>query len=332
MKPSVNTVLVFLGAVAALLISSLLGVLFGATSLSIGAVTEALWVDKDGLYYHIIMNVRLPRVLLAGLVGTALSLSGAILQGIMRNPLASPNIIGVTSGAGLTGTLFIVVLPELIQWLPIAAFIGALVTTLVIYVIAYDHGIAPMKMVLAGIAVSSLVNACIHMIHILYPDSIQDTLSFTIGSLNLALWKDVRMMIPYVVIGFIVCILSSRALNMMMLGDAVARSLGIPVEGFRFIMIVTASLLAAASVSAVGLLGFVGLIVPHITRLIIGSDYRYLFPLSAILGATLVILCDMVARIMLAPVEVPVGILLAGLGVPFFLFLLRRKPNHDFHG
>lgn len=332
MKTSTKVITVFLGAVLLLIISILGGILFGATSLSLRTVAEALLVEQDGLYYHIIMNVRLPRVLLAGLVGIALSLSGAILQGIMRNPLASPNVIGVTSGAGLAGTLFIVVLPEFIQWLPIAAFVGALLTTLMIYVIAYDHGIAPMKMVLAGIAVTSLVNACIHMIHILYPDSIQDTLGFTIGSLNLALWKDVRMMIPYVVLGLIICLLASRALNMMMLGDAVARSLGIPVEGFRFVMIATASLLAASSVSAVGLLGFVGLIVPHMARLIIGSDYRFLFPLSALLGAALVILCDMVARVMLAPAEIPVGILLAGLGVPFFLFLLRRKPNHDFHG
>ena len=184
-------------------------------------------------------------------------------------------------------------------------------------------------MVLSGVAVSSMVSAVINLILIFYPDRIADTLSFTIGSLNLSLWSDFHMILPYAVIGLVLSILLSRRMNVLMLGDEIASSLGVNVEKTRFFFIALASLLAAASVSVVGLLGFVGLIVPHIVKLLIGSDYRYVFVGSTFLGGSIVIFCDTIARVIVAPMEIPVGITMAMIGVPFFLYLLRGRIVHD---
>ncbi len=312
-----------------LVVSILLSISLGATTIPVSKIFDALIVEKEGLTYNIIKNIRMPRTFVGMLVGICLSLSGAILQGVMRNSLASPNIIGVSSGAGLAATICLVLIPEYAYLTPIAAFIGAFVTTILIYMISYKNGIRPLRMVLAGVAVSSLVNAIINLILIFYPDRVQDTLGFTIGTLNMALWSDFRMLLPYTLVGLILCFLFARKMNVLMLGDEVASSLGVHVERSRFFFIALASLLAASSVSVVGLLGFVGLIVPHIVKLLIGSDYRYVYVGSTFLGGAIVIFCDTIARVVLAPMEIPVGITMAILGVPFFLYLLRGRIAHD---
>ncbi len=312
-----------------LVVSILLSISLGATTIPVSKIFQALIVEKEGLTYNIVKNIRMPRTFVGMLVGICLALSGAILQGVMRNSLASPNIIGVSSGAGLAATICLVLIPEYAYLTPIAAFIGAFVTTILIYMISYKNGIRPLRMVLAGVAVSSLVNAIINLILIFYPDRVQDTLGFTIGTLNMALWSDFRMLLPYTLVGLILCFLFARKMNVLMLGDEVASSLGVHVERSRFFFIALASLLAASSVSVVGLLGFVGLIVPHIVKLLIGSDYRYVYVGSTFLGGAIVIFCDTIARVVLAPMEIPVGITMAILGVPFFLYLLRGRIAHD---
>lgn len=309
--------------------STIFSISLGATNISIYDIYSALFIEGEGLIYNIIFNIRLPRALVGILVGTCLSLSGAILQGVMRNSLASPNIIGVSSGAGLAATISIVLLPRLNYLTPILAFIGAFLTTMIIYLLAYKNGIRPLRMVLAGIAVSSLVGAIINLILIFFPDRVSDTLSFTIGSLNLVTWSHVKILLPYGVIGFVLCLLFSRTINVLMLGDEVANSLGVDVERARFLFIALASFLAASSVSVVGLLGFVGLIVPHIVKLIVGSNYKYLYIGCLLLGGSVVLICDTVARVIFAPMEIPVGITMAIIGVPFFLFLLRGRLNSD---
>lgn len=312
-----------------LVISILLSISLGAVRIPIPVVIRGMFGEVDGLSQQIIRHIRMPRTFTGMLVGMALGLSGAILQGIMRNSLASPNLIGVSSGAGLAATITIVLLPQYENFTPIAAFIGAVTTTIVIYLLSYKNGIRPLRMVLAGVAISSLVNAVINLILIFFPDRVSDTLGFTIGSLNLILWSDFKRLLPYVVIGFLLCMIFSKRINVLMLGDEIATSLGVDVEKNRFFFIALASLLAASSVSVVGLLGFVGLIVPHIVKILIGSDYRYVFLGTAFLGGGLVIFCDTVARVVAAPMEIPVGIIMAILGVPFFLYLLRGKISHD---
>lgn len=316
------------GLLAFLLFSIFLSIGLGATTITPKQMYEALFVAGEGLPYQIIVNIRMPRTFVGMLVGICLALSGAILQGVMRNPLASPNIIGVSSGAGLAATICIVLLPQYVLLTPIAAFFGAFGTTVLIYLLSYKNGIRPLRMVLAGVAVSSLVSALINMILIFYPDRVQDTLGFTIGTLNLALWSDFRILLPYALTGFVLCLLFARKMNLLMLGDELATSLGVHVERSRFFFIALASLLAAASVSVVGLLGFVGLIVPHIVKLLLGSDYRYVYIGSTFLGGAIVIFCDTMARVVFAPMEIPVGITMALLGVPFFLYLLRGRIAH----
>lgn len=312
-----------------LLVSILLSISLGASNISLSEIYTGLFVEKKGLTYHIIKNIRMPRTMVGMLVGICLALSGTILQGVMRNSLASPNIIGVSSGAGLAATICLVLIPQYAMFTPLAAFVGAFGTTIIIYSLSYKNGIRPLRMVLAGVAVSSMVSALINLILIFFPDRVADTLGFTIGSLNLALWSEFYTLLPYAVIGLILCFLFAGKMNVLMLGDEIATSLGVSVERSRFLFIALASLLAAASVSVVGLLGFVGLIVPHIVKLLIGSDYRYIYVGSTFLGGAIVIFCDTIARVVLAPMEIPVGITMSLLGVPFFLYLLRGRIAHD---
>lgn len=320
---------IIVGLLMFLIVSVLMSISLGATHISLKEISQVLFVEKSGLKYHIVKNIRMPRTMVGMLVGMCLALSGSILQGVMRNSLASPNIIGVSSGAGLAATICIVVIPQYAYLTPIAAFIGAFVTTLIIYALSYKNGIRPLRMVLAGVAISSLISAIINLILIFYPDRVSDTLGFTIGSLNLALWSDFYTLLPYAIIGLVLCFLFAGRMNVLMLGDEIATSLGVNVERTRFFMIALASLLAAASVSVVGLLGFVGLIVPHIVKMLIGSDYRYVYIGSTFLGGAIVIFCDTIARVILAPMEIPVGITMALIGVPFFLYLLRGRIAHD---
>lgn len=297
----------------------------GAYKATIPQVLKAIFVEKDGVAHSIIYNVRVARNLVAACVGVCLALSGAILQGVMRNPLASPNIIGVSSGAGLGAMLVLIVAPHLNYLLTPVAFVGGLATTLIIYSLSWKNGINPFRMVLAGIAVSSLLGAFNNAILIFYSDRVQSALGFMVGSLAARTWVHFRMIWPYALFGMVATFLSAGKLNILALGDDMATGLGLRVELTRVVFIMLASLLAATSVSIVGILGFVGLIVPHIVRLIIGSDYRYLFPASALLGATVVMLCDTVARIIFSPIEIHVGIAMSIIGVPFFLYLLRRS-------
>lgn len=325
----VRKLLILSGMLVFLLVSIVLSVSLGATHITIKEIYTALFVDKEGLTYHIIKNIRMPRTMVGMLVGVCLALSGSILQGVMRNSLASPNIIGVSSGAGLAATICIVLIPQYTYLTPLAAFVGAFATTLLIYLLSYKNGIRPLRMVLAGVAVSSLISAIINLILIFFPDRVSDTLGFTIGSLNLVLWSDFYVLTPYAIVGLALCFLTARKMNVLMLGDEIATSLGISVERSRFFFIALASLLAAASVSVVGLLGFVGLIVPHIVKLLIGSDYRYVYLGSTLLGGAIVVICDTLSRVVLAPMEIPVGITMSLIGVPFFLYLLRGRIAHD---
>ena len=297
----------------------------GAVKISYKEIINAILFEEATVNYQIIWNVRLPRTIVASLVGTCLALAGSILQGVMRNPLASPNIIGVSSGAGLMTLIILILFPDFYFLAPIGAFVGALLATLFIYFLAWKEGVVPTRLILAGVAVSSLLGAGTNAIMTFYPDKVSGIIGFMVGGLSATNWKHVSMIFPYAIIGIILVLLIPNKLNILMLGDEVATGLGISVEQTRFLFVIISSLLAGAAVSVVGLLGFVGLIVPHITRVFIGSDYRYLLPATIFTGSSIVVLCDTIARVMFAPMEIPVGIIMSALGAPFFLYLLRRK-------
>lgn len=300
-------------------------IMAGAVTIPFDEIRAIIFDGSVGAHQQILMNIRLPRTIVAALVGVNLAISGAILQAVMKNPLADPQIIGISSGAGLAGILVIVIFPAMEYLITPIAFLGAMFAAVCIYSLAWKNGIRPLRIILAGVAVSAFLGAGISAILILYSDKVSGALMWMVGGLAARSWPHVEIIVPYAIVGFILAMIGSRHLNILQLGDDIAKGLGVNVEVTRIVLTAIASLLAASAVSVVGLLGFVGLIVPHTARLLIGTDYRFLIPASAMLGIAVVTLSDTFARTAFAPMELPVGIFMAALGVPFFLFLLRRE-------
>ncbi len=310
-----------------LLLSAFYGLSYGSVSISLKEIWLILTTDIQSAQQTIIMNLRLPRVLVGLLTGACLAAAGAILQGVMRNPLADPGIIGVSAGGGLAAVMMMVLLPQLSYLLPAAAFAGAFAASIIIYLISWDKGASPVKIVLAGVAINALLGAIMNGIMVVYSDRIQAVLPWLSGGLNGRSWHHLSFMAPYALIGLALTFLAIKPANVMLLGDDSAKLLGQKVELQRLLLILLSSLLAGAAVSVAGLIGFVGLVVPHAVRLLIGEDYRYLLPVSIAGGAALVVLADTIARSWFDPIELPVGILLACIGAPFFLLLLRKRSN-----
>ena len=317
------------GVLAVFFVLVLVGVFLsltkGSSQITLSQIIDILLAPNEQPQSQIIWNIRMPRTIIGALVGVNLSLAGAILQAVMRNPLADPHIIGISSGAGLAGVAIMILYPELEFLLTPVAFVGAMLAAVIIYILAWKNGIKPVRIILAGVAVSAFLGAGISGLMIFYSDRVHGALMWMVGGLAARSWPHVQIILPYAVIGVILALLTSPYLNVLQLGDEMARGLGVNVEVTRILCTALAALLAASSVSVVGLLGFVGLIVPHAARLLVGSDYRFLLPAAALLGAATVTLSDTFARVILAPVELPVGIIMAFLGAPFFLFLLRRE-------
>lgn len=297
----------------------------GSSVITMSQIMELLLNPGTDPRSQIIWNIRMPRTIVGALVGINLSLSGAILQAIMRNPLADPHIIGISSGAGLAGVVIMILFPMLEYLITPVAFVGAMLAAICIYILAWKNGIKPVRIILAGVAVSAFLSAGISGLMIFYSDRVHGALMWMVGGLAARSWPHVSIILPYAIIGLVLALASASYLNILQLGDEMARGLGVNVEVTRIVMTAIAALLAASAVSVVGLLGFVGLVVPHAARLLIGSDYRFLLPAAALLGVAIVTLSDTFARVIFAPIELPVGIIMAFLGAPFFLFLLRRE-------
>lgn len=280
----------------------------------------------------IVWQIRLPRVVLAGLVGATLGYTGAAYQGVFRNPLADPYLIGVASGAGL-GAALAIVSSLGGYWhgfspLPLFAFAGAMGAVALSYTIARAGRTVPlMTLILAGVAISALANAVMSFMFLLHSEKFATIFSWLLGGFNTAGWRDSLLVLPYVVAGGIVTIALGRVLNVLQFGEEQAQQLGLPVEAIKLLLLLFASLAAAAAVSVSGLIGFVGLIVPHAVRLIWGPDYRRVVPLSMLIGAAFLIAADLFARLVIAPQELPIGIVTAFCGAPFFLILLKRRQR-----
>lgn len=315
-------VLVFLGAALAALVLSMA---FGSADITIAKIWHTLWSptlrDTQDM---VIWNIRFPRNIVAALVGANLAVAGAILQAVMKNPLADPQIVGVSSGAGLAGVIILILFPSWEYLVPMVAFVGALAAALMVYTLAWRNGIRPTRIILAGVAVAAFLGSGISALLVFYGDRVQGALLWMVGGLSARSWPQVYVLAPYTVVGLILAFLGSRRLTILSLGDETAKGLGLPVEQTRFMMTAVAAFLAASAVSVAGLIGFVGLVIPHIARMIIGTEYRFLLPGSACLGAAVLVVSDTLGRVLFSPVEVPVGIIMAFFGAPFFLWLLRR--------
>ena len=255
-----------------------------------------------------------------------LAAAGALLQGIMRNPLAAPTIVGVTAGAGLAAAVVIILLPGVAVLLPPLAFLGAMAASVVVYGLSWQPGIgtSPVRMVLAGVAITTMLGAFTTGLMTVFSDRVQPVVLWMAGNLVGRSWNHLELIWIYSLLGIVGGLLLVRQLNVLQLGDDTAQSLGVRIERARFLAMALAALLAASAVSVAGLVGFVGLIVPHVMRLLGGRNYVYLVPASAVGGAALVVWADLGARMVLAPLELPVGIVTALIGGPFFVYLLYR--------
>lgn len=291
--------------------------------------------DWPNSFSAIILAVRLPHTVLVALTGAALASSGAAYQGLFRNPLADPYLIGVASGAGL-GAVFAMS----IHWptdvlgfylIPVAAFAGAITTVLLVYNLARVNGMVPLTtLILAGVAVGAFASALTSFLMLRTDLQIHRAMSFLLGGSPMAGWDPVIAALPYMIVGMGLLSLSGHMLNVLQFGEEDAKQMGLSVGRAKIFIVVTASLTTAVAVAFSGVIGFVGLIVPHIIRILWGADYRRLIPLSILGGGSMLLLADMLARILLAPSTLPVGIVTALAGAPFFLWILRRAKKEVF--
>ena len=284
--------------------------------------------------WTIIWDIRMPRVVLASLVGSMLSLSGASYQGVFRNPLVDPYLLGVAAGAGLGATLVFTLNRSgsstwIIDPLPLSAFAGGLLAVLVTYVVgtAFGGQKSASTLVLAGVAVTALATAVQTFVLQRHTDVVRQVYSWILGRLSSATWGDVRLVLPYVVISSAVLFMHRRLLDIMRVGDDEATALGASVNRVRIVVVIAATLGTSAVVAVSGLIGFVGIIVPHAVRLLAGASYRVIVPLSLLMGASVLIIADIPGRVLQNPSETPIGVVTAFLGAPFFLLLLRTKQG-----
>ncbi|WP_137286264.1 FecCD family ABC transporter permease [Halorussus salinisoli] len=339
---------VVLGSVAVVVVAGLVQVSFGTYSMTLVEAWHAVsdpavlfdprvWqayllggelpeMSKQSL---IVWNIRLPRVIVAALVGTNLAVSGAIFQAVTRNELASPYVLGVSSGAGLAVLLTLVVFSGLAPFLPILASLGGATAFLLVYLIAWKGGTSPVRLVLAGVIVSTVFWSLQRGLFYLADDLgvVQSAIAWTTGSLTGVDWEQVRIALPWTAFSVALALASARQLNVLLLGERTAKSLGMSVEKVRFALAGVAVLAASAAISVAGIVSFVGLVVPHMVRTLVGSDYKRLMVGCVFAGPALVVVADVGARLALAPTQIPVGVVTGLVGGPYFLYLMRKQQD-----
>ena len=321
----------FVIAIAAviLIIGAVTAMGFGSVHIAFNDVTSSLFTSSDnGTIDAIVQNVRLPRILISMFVGMSLAASGCIIQAVMRNPMADPGIIGVSSGASFVTILIMMVFPAFTKWIPLFSFTGAMLACGLINTLAYVRGsLISSRLILAGVAVNAVFGAGTSIISVLNSEKLGSVIMWLNGSLVGKSWNDANLLIPYLIVGLVLAFICIPTANVLQLGDENARSLGVNLERSRFLLALLGAYLAGITVSFVGIIGFVGLIIPHISRMLVSSDYKYMLPLSIILGAMLVLFADTCARTLFMPIELPVGSLIAIVGGPFFVYLLRKSQR-----
>ncbi len=333
----------FAGSACALVLALVAGVTIGPAGPDWWRVPLALldhlpFVSLDSgvgdTDWSIIWQIRAPRVVLAALVGSTLSVAGASYQGVFRNPLVDPYLLGVAAGAGLGATIVITVnrtgsLSWPVDPLPLVAFAGGLAAVLMTYLVGSTFGgdRTSITLVLAGVAVTSLATAIQTFLLQRNSDVVRQVYSWILGRLSTATWGDVRLVVPYVVVSTVVLLMHRRLLDVLRVGDEEASALGADVRRIRLAVVIAATLGTAAVVAVSGLIGFVGIIVPHAVRLLVGSSFRLVLPLSMMLGAAFLIVADIPGRILDKPAETPIGVVTAFLGAPFFLLILRTRQG-----
>lgn len=326
---AVVVILLTLGLLAA----CILGIALGSVDLSVSEIFSALANgDTQSAAYRIIVFVRLPRVVGAIAAGGALAVAGAILQTVLANKLASPGIVGVNAGGGLFYIIAVALFPASLIASSVGAFIGALIAVLAVWFIAHATGGSKSTIILAGVAVSSLFTAVINAVVTVKPELQLDRVAFSIGGFSSVTFDKILYVLPFLATGAVIAFCLSYDLNVISMGDELAQGLGMRVKLTRFFALLAVALLSGAAISVAGLLGFVGLVSPHIVSRLVGKDNRILLPVSALFGALLTLVCDIISRTLFAPYELPVGIIMSFIGVPFFLALLFTNKKRSVGG
>lgn len=306
-------------------IAIILSIGLGSVSISPAEIVTAIAGKGGEVSDTILWDIRVPRVALAVIIGINLAISGAMLQAVMHNPLADPGLTGVSSGAAVSVLFILLAVPSYSSWIPLFAIVGGSAAAVMVYALAWKkRGITPIRVILSGVAVNSIFGGIIALLSILYSDKLPAALQWLNGSMSGKGVGDVTVMLPYSVAGWIAALCCIRQANILRLGEQAALNLGENINRIRLILSFIAVYLAAVSVSTVGMVGFVGLVVPHMARMLVGSDYRNMIPMSIGLGALVLLVADTAGRTLFAPLDIPAGIVMAVAGGPYFLYLMRK--------
>lgn len=316
----------FIVLILLLLITIYFSIFSGSIHITFGELIDGLWTG-DNEQVNIVKDLRFPRIIVALFAGASLSVAGVLLQAVLRNPLAEPGIIGVSAGAGFFGMLMIAIFPTLFFYTPLFSFIGGAIAFLLVYMFSWKSGLNPLRMILIGVAINAIFTSLSQTFN--YRGSYTSSMvqEVTTSTLSMKTWGDVKIAVFYGLIGLVLAWLLFRWCNYLVLEDKTAMSLGFNVNLARFVVSAVAVLLASIATATAGMFLFVGLIVPHISRQFVGTDHKWLIPFTALLGATFILLSDTIGRLIIAPNEIPASIIMALIGGPFLIFVLRKSDS-----
>ena len=316
----------FIVVIGLLLVMTIYSMITGSIEITAGELIKGLFTGTNE-NVEIIKDLRLPRIVIALFAGAALSVSGVLLQAVMRNPLAEPGIIGVSSGAGFVSIIMITFFPALFFYTPLFSFIGGALAFLLVYIFSWKSGLNPLRMILIGVAINAVFTGLSELISSQNAGSMMSGISVTSSTLTMKTWGDVQVMVLYGSIGLILSMIIYAWCNHLGLRDKTLKNLGFRVNRARFIISIIAVLLASIATAVAGMFTFVGLLIPHIGRALVGSDHKLLIPFSALAGALLILIADTLGRTLFAPIEIPASIIMAVIGGPFLIFLLRKSDR-----
>lgn len=326
-KKNLKTVTSFVVMFFLLITLFFVAVNVGSLRVSAKELIRGLFVEYDE-NVSTIYDLRFPRIIISMLAGAAVSVSGVLFQAVLKNPLADPGIVGISSGAGFVSAVIVAFVPQFYFLAPIFAFVGGIIAFVIVYGLSWRNGLSPLRIILVGVAINSMFTGLLDTFNSMNGSNLSGVSSIINGNITMKTWEDVYMLLPYVVIGIIFALIFSRMCNLLSLEDKTARGLGINVNLMRILISLVAVLLASISTAVVGMVSFLGLIVPHIGRILVGSDHKRLIPFSVLLGASVFLLADTVGRTIAMPYEVSASVTMSVVGGPFFVILLRRVKKY----
>ena len=326
-KKAVRAAVSFVVMAALLLILFFAAVNIGSLKIGFGELFRGLFIEYDD-NVATIFDLRFPRIIISMLAGAAIAVSGVLFQAVLKNPLADPGIIGISSGASFAAVVITAIAPSLFFVTPVFAFLGGVLAFALVYTLSWKGGLSPLRIILVGVAVNAMFQGLSSALNSMNGGNMSGVAAIVNGNITMKTWDDVRMLVPYVVIGLVLAMIFSKTCNLLSLEDKAARSLGIDVNKMRIIISLIAVLLASISTAVAGVISFLGLIVPHIGRILVGSNHKALVPFSALFGAFTFLLADTVGRTIAAPYEVPASIIMSVVGGPLFIILLRRSDRY----